>query len=78
MDRSEPLDEKEAAIVQVIMGMQHDYDNGLREFQESIHYCIFHMLAHGSKNSTQKEAVSAAIYLRDLANRLHRLEQLLS
>ena len=72
------IEKTTAAIVDVVMQMQHDYDNGLREFQESIHYCIYHMFVHGSKNSTQKEAVSAAIYLRDLAERLHKLEDLVS
>ena len=78
MQQSVPLTEQERAVVDEVMSMQHDFDNGLREFQESIHYCIFHVCVHGSKNASRKEAVKAVIYLQDLASRLKKLEEILT
>ncbi len=77
MNESVPAELKED-IVGVIFEMKTDLDNGFQDFREAINYSIFHMFVHGSKNSTQKESVSAALTLKILSDRLRTLENLLT
>jgi hypothetical protein len=77
METTVPMTNSEAELVREIMAMQHDYDNGLREFQEAIHYCIFHLFVSGRRHTRRKEAVRYVLYLRDLSQRLQRLEKII-
>ena len=78
MEEPVPYSEHEAAIAEKVMEMHQAYDEGLREFQEALSYCIFYMHVHSSKNSTRKSSIQAALVLRDLQERLKDLEELIA
>lgn len=71
-------EERVHELMEIVLQMDQDYDHGLREFQEAIHYCIFYICVSKSKDTDRKDACHAVHYLQDLANRLKKLEDVLA
>ena len=64
-------------ITDLVIEMQTDYDNGLREFQEAIHYAIGIMSMVPEDEIVFDDRTSNVCYLMDLSRRLRKMESYL-